>query len=103
MFATFDDRGRLFVSESSGLDLYAEISAGTRRCRVSLLEDRDGDGGYEIHRVIACSQCGEESTESLDSCWGFFGLEYCRTEANAALGHRVAMCYQENSPEERPA
>ena len=34
MFAAFDDRGRLFVAESSGLDLYAEIAAGTRNCRV---------------------------------------------------------------------
>src|SRR5436309_12841859 len=42
MFAAFDDRGRLFVAESSGLDLYAEVSALTRKCRVSVLEDRDG-------------------------------------------------------------
>jgi putative membrane-bound dehydrogenase-like protein len=53
MFAAFDDRGRLFVAESSGLDLYAEIAAGTRRCRVSLLEDRDGDGLFESSRVFA--------------------------------------------------
>ncbi|MFO0892103.1 MAG: hypothetical protein U0790_23570 [Isosphaeraceae bacterium] len=53
MFATLDDRGRLYVAESSGLDLYAEITAGTRKCRVSLLEDRDGDGLYETHRVFA--------------------------------------------------
>ena len=43
MFAAFDERGRLFVAESSGLDLYAEMTAGTRMCRVKLLEDRDGD------------------------------------------------------------
>ncbi len=43
MFGAFDDRGRLFVSESSGLDLYAEITAGTRTCRVKLLEDKDGE------------------------------------------------------------
>jgi putative membrane-bound dehydrogenase-like protein len=53
MFAAFDDRGRLFVAESSGLDLYAEIAAGTRKCRVSMLEDRDGDGRYELSRVFA--------------------------------------------------
>ena len=53
MFAAFDDRGRLFVAESSGLDLYAEITAGTRKCRVSVLEDRDGDGRYESSRVFA--------------------------------------------------
>ena len=53
MFGAFDDRGRLFVAESSGLDLYAEISAGTRRCRVKALEDRDGDGRFESSRVFA--------------------------------------------------
>jgi putative membrane-bound dehydrogenase-like protein len=53
MFATIDDRGRLFVAESSGLDLYKEISAGTRKCQVRLLEDRDGDGQYETATVFA--------------------------------------------------
>src|SRR3954470_22680611 len=53
MFAAFDDRGRLFVAESSGLDLYAEITAGTRKCRVSVLEDADGDGHFEASRVFA--------------------------------------------------
>ena len=53
MFAALDDRGRLFVAESSGLDLYREISAGTRKCQVRLLEDRDGDGKYESAEVFA--------------------------------------------------
>lgn len=53
MFACLDERGRLFVAESSGLDLYAEISAGTRKCQVRLLEDRDRDGAYETARVFA--------------------------------------------------
>src|SRR2546428_6848179 len=52
MFAAFDDRGRLFVTEASGLDLYREITALTRKCRVSLLEDRDGDGRFESSRVF---------------------------------------------------
>src|SRR6267378_7181825 len=53
MFACFDDRGRLFVTESSGLDLYAELSALTRKCRITLLEDKDGDGRFEKARVFA--------------------------------------------------
>ena len=53
MFATFDDRGRLFVAESSGQDLYAELRAGTRNCRVRLLEDQDGDGRFDTARVYA--------------------------------------------------
>jgi putative heme-binding domain-containing protein len=52
MFAAFDDRGRLFVAESSGLDLYKEISELTRKCRVSVLEDRDGDGQFETSSVF---------------------------------------------------
>jgi putative membrane-bound dehydrogenase-like protein len=53
MFAAFDERGRLFVAESSGLDLYAELNAQTRKCRVKLLEDRDGDGRFETSTVFA--------------------------------------------------
>lgn len=53
MFAALDDAGRLFVAESSGLDLYAEISAQTRKCRVRLLEDPDGDGRFDLARVFA--------------------------------------------------
>src|SRR6266545_6280784 len=53
MFAALDERGRLFVAESSGLDLYAELKALTRRCRVRLLEDRDGDGRFESSGVFA--------------------------------------------------
>ena len=53
MFACLDDRGALLVAESSGLDLYKEISAGTRKCQVRKLEDRDGDGAYETASVFA--------------------------------------------------
>src|SRR5437867_6598981 len=53
MFAALDDRGRLFVTESSGLDLYAEVTALSRKCRVRLLEDRDGDERYESSKVFA--------------------------------------------------
>src|SRR5262245_6766189 len=35
------------------MDLYAEISAGSRKCRVRVLEDRDGDGRFETSRVFA--------------------------------------------------
>ena len=53
MFATFDERGRLFVAESSGLDLYAELQKLSRTCRVSVLEDKDGDGQFETAHVFA--------------------------------------------------
>ena len=41
--------------------------------------------GYEIERVTTCAHCGEESAESLESCWGFYGLDCCRSEAQASL------------------
>lgn len=53
MFAAFDDRGRLFVAESSGLDLYAELKAQTRKCRIRLLEDPDNNGGFRKSSIFA--------------------------------------------------
>jgi putative membrane-bound dehydrogenase-like protein len=53
MFGALDERGRLFVAESSGLDLYAELQKLSHTCRVSLLEDRDADGRFEQGRVFA--------------------------------------------------
>src|SRR5258706_9197368 len=52
MFACFDDKGRLFVTESSGLDLYAELQNQTRKCRIRLLEDKDGNGIYETQTIF---------------------------------------------------
>ena len=53
MFGTFADDGRLFVAESSGHDLHAELKAGTRNCRIRVLEDNDGDGRFDTARVFA--------------------------------------------------
>src|SRR5262245_38216044 len=53
MFGAFDDRGRLFVAESSGLDLYKEISALTRECRIRLLEDPDENGRFRKSTIFA--------------------------------------------------
>jgi putative heme-binding domain-containing protein len=53
MFACFDEEGRLYVAESSGRDLYAGLKALTRDCRVSRLEDLDGDGRFEKSTVFA--------------------------------------------------
>jgi putative heme-binding domain-containing protein len=65
MFATFDDRGRLYVTESSGGDLYQELIDQTRACRISVLEDRDGDGYFEQHQVFA-----DGLVPSMGLCWG---------------------------------
>jgi len=64
MFAAFDDRGRLFLTESSGGDLYLELQKLVRKCVVSRLEDRDGDGRFETRRVFA-----EGLTPSMGLAW----------------------------------
>jgi hypothetical protein len=62
ILACFDDRWRLYVAESSGLDLYAKLANLTQKRRVSVLED--GDGKYE------CSQRVRRQTgSSLGLAW----------------------------------
>lgn len=53
MFACFDDRGALYVTESSGGDLYEELKKQVRGCKVRRFEDKDGDGVFESSTVIA--------------------------------------------------
>jgi putative membrane-bound dehydrogenase-like protein len=53
MFGALDDKGWLYVTESSGGDLYRDLVEQNRGCRVRLLEDRDGDGVYERVGVFA--------------------------------------------------
>lgn len=52
-FATFDDRGRLFVSESAGLNLTAVDLEKQLPNSVRLLEDTDGDGRFDKSSVFA--------------------------------------------------
>jgi hypothetical protein len=40
--------------------------------------------GYEIERDHTCKECGSTKAEPLDSCWGLFGLDACRSEAESA-------------------
>ncbi len=47
MFGALDDQGHLFVTESSGGDLYAELSHQNKTSRVTRLTDADGDGIYD--------------------------------------------------------
>jgi hypothetical protein len=41
--------------------------------------------GYEVARINACPCCGEEKPEAVESCWGFYGLDECLSEAQAAV------------------
>ena len=41
--------------------------------------------GFAIDRLSTCACCGEERTEQVESCWGFYGLDACRAEAGAVI------------------
>jgi len=64
MFACLDDRGRLYVTESSGNDLYEELKKQVRGCRIRRFEDKDGDGVFETATVFA-----EGLTPSMGIAW----------------------------------
>jgi glucose/arabinose dehydrogenase len=53
MLAVMDDRGRLFVTESSGKNVSGKKMAEVPECRISVLEDTDGDGRYDRSQVFA--------------------------------------------------
>lgn len=44
--------------------------------------------GYKIYEVTTCS-LGHEHQEDLDSCWGFYGEEYCLQEAKDIVNHWI--------------
>jgi hypothetical protein len=41
--------------------------------------------GFEIERMTACTCCGSEQAEPLESCWSFYGFEDCLSEAERIL------------------
>ena len=53
MLGTLDDRGRLFLCESSGKTQTNEEMASSPQYRIRLLEDRNGDGIFDTSKVFA--------------------------------------------------
>jgi putative membrane-bound dehydrogenase-like protein len=53
MMATFDDRGRLFICESSGNTLNNAQMAANPDYKIRMLEDSDGDGVFDRGKVFA--------------------------------------------------
>ena len=53
MFATLDTEGRLYVTESSGQDLYVELQKQVRSCRISRLSNPDAQGRYQSRITFA--------------------------------------------------
>jgi hypothetical protein len=45
--------------------------------------------GYNVKTSSTCTECGHVEEEILDSCWGYYGLEYCEQEARAAASAHV--------------
>jgi hypothetical protein len=43
--------------------------------------------GYIIERAWNCSECGTHGYEELESCWGFYGQEYCLVEAKSVVDY----------------
>jgi putative membrane-bound dehydrogenase-like protein len=53
MMGTFDDRGRLFIAESSGNTLNNDQMSANPDYKIRLLEDRNGDGKFDHSQVFA--------------------------------------------------
>jgi putative membrane-bound dehydrogenase-like protein len=53
MLACFDDRGRLYVCESTGVNADASILAQAPPHEIRILEDADGDGTFDRSTVFA--------------------------------------------------
>ena len=53
MLAAFDDRGRLFVAETDGVNLRKEELLEARNRFIRMLEDTDGDGKFDKSTIFA--------------------------------------------------
>lgn len=63
-FATFDDRGRLFVCENAGVNLTAKELEEQRPNSIRLLVDSDGDGRFDRSTVFA-----DQMTFPMGGAW----------------------------------
>jgi hypothetical protein len=41
--------------------------------------------GFEIERLTTCDCCQTEAAQTVNSCWGFYGLDNCLNEAMDAI------------------
>ncbi|MDG3007881.1 PVC-type heme-binding CxxCH protein [Paludisphaera mucosa] len=64
--AAFDERGRLYVADSSGSNEKVEIQLEKKPHRIVRLEDEDGDGVFDARTVFADGMMFPEGTMWLD-------------------------------------
>lgn len=64
MMAAFDDRGRLFVAESAGLNLRNDALEEELPNSIKMLEDEDRDGTFDKVTVFA-----DKMTLPMGACW----------------------------------
>jgi len=72
MMACFDDRGRLFIAESGGVNQTAPELIASRPHKIVLLEDTDGDGRFDKATTFA-----ENLTEPNGVLWHDGALYVC--------------------------
>ena len=53
LFACFDDRGRLFVAEGTGINKDGQAILPLKLGKIAMLEDTDGDGKFDTRKVFA--------------------------------------------------
>ena len=64
--ASFDERGRLYVAESSGSNDPVKVQLEQKPHRILRLEDADGDGSFDRRTVFADRMMFPEGTMWLD-------------------------------------
>ncbi len=64
MMAGFDDRGRLYVAESAGLNLHTKELEEQLPNSIKMLEDTNGDGTFDKVTVFA-----DNMTFPMGACW----------------------------------
>ena len=62
--------------------LRAEVDTYDQFCRGEVY-------GYRVLRKVRCPACGNDEPEELDACWGFYGLDYVREEAESVAEYHM--------------
>jgi hypothetical protein len=54
--------------------------------------------GYEIQWMSCCPACCHEESQTVTSCWGFYGLDNCRDEAAAVVQQLTSTVMRSDTP-----